>query len=178
MPSQTEIYRRLLTSPANGYGFGDHWKPAWHRIFALPGPATLLDVGCGRGGLVLAAKRCGIAARGCDLAPCEPWIEQATLPVLPYGNGAFEVVGCFDVLEHLSEHQVGAAIDELRRVCSGRVILSVASCSDQRDVPGMGVVELHLTQQPLAWWLAQCGDAEVITVTGQPDWRHYIEVRP
>ncbi len=174
--STTEIYRRLLATPGNTYGHGNHWLPVWDSILATE-PRSILDVGCGRGGLVVAARAAGIEARGCDLAPCEPWIDQATLPVLPYGNASFDTVGCFDVLEHLVEHQVGAAIDELRRVCREHLVISIAWCSDVREIDGQPI-ELHLTRQPVAWWIAQCGDAEEIPVKGQPEWRHYLRVAP
>jgi 2-polyprenyl-3-methyl-5-hydroxy-6-metoxy-1,4-benzoquinol methylase len=174
MTSTTEIYTRLLSDPSVGYGFGDHWKPVWSGILATD-PASLLDVGCGRGGLVEVAQAAGIAAQGCDVAPVHPWIRTATLPVLPYRNAQFDVVGCFDVLEHLPEFQIGAAVDELRRVCRKHLIVSVAECSDVRDVPGLGLVELHLTRKPLSWWLAQC-DAEVIPVASDAHWRHYLEI--
>jgi ubiquinone/menaquinone biosynthesis C-methylase UbiE len=177
MNTTTDIYRRLLADPANGYGFGDHWRPVWPTIQASA-PHSLLDVGCGRGGLVSIAKLVGIEARGCDLAPCEPWIDQAELPVLPYANEQFDVVGCFDVLEHLAEYQIGAAIEELRRVCRKLLVVSVAECSDVRDVPGIGPTELHLTRRPVDWWREQFGGAPVWPVFDQPHWRHYLAVAP
>lgn len=176
MTAMHEIYSRLLSDPANRYGFGDHWKPVWQAMLSAK-PASMLDVGCGRGGLVQALQVTGCPARGCDVAPCEPWIDRAELPSLPYADGDFDLVGCFDVLEHVHEAQVDAAIRELLRVCGRILFVSVAECSDARVVPGMGRVELHLTRRPVAWWLSALGaGARIVPVRGEPAWRHYLTV--
>lgn len=183
MKTLTEIYHRLL-QPGTEYGHGDHWKPvlaqigqAIHSDLQLR-PMSLLDVGAGRGGLI-ARLRSELLGRftACDLAPCEAWIEQAALPALPYNNGEYSVVTCFDVLEHLPEYQVAPAIEELIRVCRHTLIISIAECSDAREIDGERV-ELHLTRQPLAWWLSHFDPAtvEVLPVADQPEWRHYMRV--
>jgi ubiquinone/menaquinone biosynthesis C-methylase UbiE len=126
------------------------------------------------------AKSAGIKAEGCDIAPCKPWITQATLPILPYADGQFDVVGCFDVLEHLPESDAPAACAELIRVCKKLLIVSVASCSDPRMVDGVEV-ELHLTRRPVEWWQGQFKRASTIVPTpGQPEWRSYLsmDVKP
>lgn len=171
-----DIYSSLLADPANNYGFGDHWKPIWQTMMAAR-PTSLLDVGCGRGGLVQAMRLHGHTAHGCDVAPCEPWIDRAELPLLPYVDGAFDLVGCFDVLEHVPESHVEASIHELRRVCGRQMFVSVAECSDVRNIPGLGRVELHLTRRPVAWWLSALGvGARILPVRGEPAWRHYLTV--
>lgn len=179
MATQTDIYRRLHDT---GHYGGNHYEPVLCTIERILKGRSLLDVGCGSGRLVRFQRKFGVQrAVGCDIAPREPWIDRAELPVLPYGNGEFALVTCFDVLEHLPEYQVGSAIDELRRVAQDRIIVSVASSSDRRDVPGLGEVELHLTQRPADWWLGQLGDATPIPIAPfwcNPPWRHYFEVMP
>lgn len=179
MTDLAHVYKTLLSG--DDYGRGDHWQPVWPIITAaLPDGGNLLDVGCGRGGMVTEARSGGIKAEGCDIAPCKPWITRATLPRLPYATGQFDVVGCFDVLEHLPESDIPAACAELIRVTGKRLIVSVAWCSDPRMVDGVEV-ELHLTRRPIDWWREQFDAAStVIPSPGQPEWRHYLsfEVSP
>jgi hypothetical protein len=168
------VYRTLLAD--HDYGHGHHWRPVWDLIRSRMQPGgTLLDVGCGRGGMVLAGREAGYFSAGCDIAPCQPWIARAALPRLPYGKAAWDVVGCFDVLEHLPTEDVPAACAELRRVARKHLIVSVAECSDIRSVNGVDV-ELHLTRRPVAWWVEQFGRATVIPSPDQPTWRTYLDI--
>lgn len=170
-----EIYGRLFAADP-GYGLGDHWRPVWDLLrAAVPPGGQLLDVGCGRGGLLHACSEAGIEAVGVDAAPLDASIIACSLPLLPFFDNEFDVVGCFDVLEHLDEVLIPAAIMELHRVCRRRLIVSIATCSDPRTIPGHGEVELHLTQRPLDWWL-EATAATVIPVPGQPEWRHYLDI--
>jgi SAM-dependent methyltransferase len=170
------VYRSLLAADP-GYATGHHWRPMWPAICeTLAGGGSLLDVGCGRGGLVLEGRAMGWTAEGCDLAPCQPWIARAALPRLPYATAQFDLVGCFDVLEHLPEADVPAACAELVRVCKRRLIISVAECSDPRMVDGVEV-ELHLTRRPVTWWQDQFDvPSRVLPAPGQPDWRTYLDI--
>lgn len=176
MTDLARLYANLFAADP-GYGQGHHWRPAWPLILSrLAGGGSWLDVGCGRGDSILAAREAGVvAATGCDLAPCHPWITRAALPVLPYDTRGWDVVGCFDVLEHLVEADAIAACAELRRVAREHLIVSVADCSDVREVDGRPV-ELHLTRRPAAWWVAQFGGATVIPSPGQPEWRTYLDI--
>ncbi len=169
------VYTNLFAADP-GYGLGHHWRPVWPLILSrLAAGGSWLDVGCGRGGSILAAREAGIPAEGCDLAPCQPWITRAALPVLPYADGGWDVVGCFDVLEHLPEADAPAACAELRRVARRGLVVSVAECSDPRMVDGVEH-ELHLTRRPATWWAEQFGGATVIPSPDQPTWRTYLDI--
>jgi SAM-dependent methyltransferase len=183
------VYAALLGGTT--YGKGNHWRPVWWRIQQLAAVAPghgrrhLLDVGCGRGELLAEASAIGMRAEGCDIAPCQAWITQATLPVLPYPDRAWDIVCCFDVIEHLPPADVPAAIAELLRVCCGTVLLSVATIPHVVHVDGHGPCDLHLTQWPLPRWhdamdaavcaVAGWSDWVDIPTPGQPLWRHYME---
>ncbi len=112
----------------------------------------VLDVGCGEGRHVHAAALENVAAVvGLDLersnltAAREDYEEyiapESDVPVsflsgdalrLPFADGAFDVVCCTEVLEHLPDYE--SALDELRRVCApgGTLAVSVPRAGPER----------------------------------------------
>jgi ubiquinone/menaquinone biosynthesis C-methylase UbiE len=100
-------------------------------------PRTFLDAGCGEG---FVARRLIHAAPGINLTGCD--VSQAALEIaaaanpeatfvagsvvdLPFPDRSFEVVGCFEVLEHLPGDLPRKALSELGRVARQAVVLSV-----------------------------------------------------
>jgi 2-polyprenyl-6-hydroxyphenyl methylase / 3-demethylubiquinone-9 3-methyltransferase len=92
------------------------------------GELTLLDVGCGGGILAEDFARMGLRVIGVDPAPesiqaARAHAAASDLPIdyrvgageeLPFADGAFDVVACCDVLEHVDD--VGRVIAEVARV--------------------------------------------------------------
>ena len=109
------------------------------RLASRAPAEAVLEVGCGDGVLLEALARSlpGVPRRvaGLDLAlgrlvraraRCEgAAFACASAERLPWRAGAFDLVVCTEVLEHLSDPE--AALAELRRVCrpGGRLVLSV-----------------------------------------------------
>jgi SAM-dependent methyltransferase len=106
----------------------------------LPGPARVLDVGCGTGGFCGALRRLGHDAVGLDPHAAEMGLPpgrfySGTSNRLPFPDAHFDAVCIFDVLEHVDD---AAALKECRRVLrpGGQLFLSVpayASLWSQRD---------------------------------------------
>jgi ubiquinone/menaquinone biosynthesis C-methylase UbiE len=98
-------------------------------------PQTFLDAGCGEGFVaeLLLRQMPGLELTGFDFNPAAVEIAQAKNPGgtfitasivdLPFDDSSFDVVGCFEVLEHLPEPQ--QALKELTRVAQNAVIMSV-----------------------------------------------------
>jgi SAM-dependent methyltransferase len=100
-------------------------------------PRTFLDAGCGEGFVareVLDAVP-GIELTGCDVSEVAVQIASdanpegrfvvASLIDLPFPDRSFDVVGCFEVLEHLPGDLPRRALSELARVARGAAVLSV-----------------------------------------------------
>lgn len=98
-------------------------------------PGNLLDAGCGEG---FTAETFLLAMPDLDITgfdPYEPSVELARLRnprgtfitgdiyEIPFEDNSFEVVCCFEVLEHL--HDAPRALKELARVTQNRVVISV-----------------------------------------------------
>jgi ubiquinone/menaquinone biosynthesis C-methylase UbiE len=100
-------------------------------------PQTVLDAGCGEG---FVARRIidavpGITLTGCDVSGAALEIAASANPEarfvagsvveLPFPDRSFDVVGCFEVLEHLPDDLPRRALSELARVARQAVVLSV-----------------------------------------------------
>jgi SAM-dependent methyltransferase len=106
------------------------------RIVALQ-PESMLDAGCGEGFVtrILHDRLPGLALVGCDLDPTAVGLAAAANPgaafaaasllALPFPDESFDVVGCFEVLEHLPGAMPERALGELARVARRAVVLSV-----------------------------------------------------
>jgi len=100
-------------------------------------PRTFLDAGCGEG---FVARRIldaapDIVLTGCDVSAAALEIAAnanvgtrfvaGSIVDLPFPDRSFDVVGCFEVLEHLPDDLPRQALSELARVARQAVVLSV-----------------------------------------------------
>ena len=88
------------------------------------GPGSMLEVGCGNNFLrkVLAGE---ISYTSVDLDPDLNPDIVAALPKLPIASASFDLVVCFQVLEHLPFELFEESIRELCRVSRGPVVISL-----------------------------------------------------
>lgn len=113
----------------------------FHRLIAekVVGlePRTFLDAGCGEGFVaeMLRRRLPELQLTGLDVDPAavaaaavrDPrgTFMTGSLDSLPFPDNAFDVVGCFEVLEHLPGDGPDIALRELSRVGRKAVVLSV-----------------------------------------------------
>lgn len=105
------------------------------RQIASLGPQTFLDAGCGEGFVaeILLRKMPGLQLTGFDFNPEAVALARQRNPAasfdvasifeIPYPDDSFDVVGCFEVLEHQTDPE--SALAELVRVARNAVVLSV-----------------------------------------------------
>lgn len=122
-------------------------------IFQLHKPKSLIDVGCGTGTWLAAAKKLNVPiVKGLDGA----WVKKeqlkisysdfiaTELPVIPHDLGKFELGISVEVAEHLHPKDADTFIDNL-------VILSdnwiFSACP-----PGLGGTD-HFNEQPQSFWM-------------------------
>jgi SAM-dependent methyltransferase len=101
-------------------------------------PRRMVDVGCGPGALLERALAGGIDAWGVEASPDakelylarthERWPDRfvvGSMTGLPFSSGEFDLVVCFDALEHLVVFDVFTAVTELCRVANRQIICSI-----------------------------------------------------
>lgn len=95
--------------------------------------ADVLDLGCATGSYVDYLVRQGKNAVGADFLAYDAWAAVdgnrfllADAANLPFNNGAFDTVLCFEVIEHIAGP--GRAIREIHRVCRKNAVITVPNC--------------------------------------------------
>jgi SAM-dependent methyltransferase len=123
-------------------------------------PRSLLDVGCGPGHWITAAKLAGVAASGVDLSLADeevsPSLQRADLTRPWRPPSTAEMVLCLEVAEHLpasaAETLVGTLADCLG--VPGVLLFSAAT-------PGQGGSG-HVNEQPHEWWVERLEAARLV----------------
>lgn len=99
----------------------------WHQINETlqTGPANVLEIGVGNGFVSNYLKGSGLPLTSLDFDErLKPDVVGSVLE-LPFEDGAFDVVTCFEVLEHLPFEQFPVALKEIHRVAKRMAIISL-----------------------------------------------------
>lgn len=133
----------------------------------VPG-TSLLDAGCGGGGVSLAASQLGVRIFGCDISEGVLATAKRNVPsgefkvgdlaALPYEADSFDTVVACDCL--LSPKDASTSISELSRVCrsKGQVCIVVWSPPTESDYSRvLDAMQSLLPQRPTATPLALSG---------------------
>ncbi len=137
----------------------------------------VLDAGCGVGyGTALLARAGATSAVGVDVASAVieaipdddsgATFRQADVRDLLFDDGSFDLVVCFEVIEHVEDQEAIAA--ELARVLSDDGILLVSSPNPDATVPGNPHHTLELRPEALSVLLARV--LEHVRLVRQHDW--------
>lgn len=145
------------------YGVMKPWRveliQEWLREREPEGHKTYLDVGCGP---AETREMTGLWWRGCDVV--ESVCGALDVDLIPgahdlgiYNDKEFHIATCNDVLEHMLEEDIPAALSELSRVTTHAILLGIS------QKPGTW----HLCIQTTQWWVEAIaanikGDATLI----------------
>lgn len=132
------------------YRMSAHRRALVRDILGLSFCKTILDVGTGRGETLAEARDMGMVAKGTETvtALLGDAVVHALLPNLPFGDKEFQLVTCFEVLEHLRPEDLIPSLRELRRVSSRWVVASVCTAPDY-----LAGVNLHPSARSEKEWL-------------------------
>ena len=181
-----EVYNRLYamvrpTHPLQGvvaeYGRMNGRVGRHSRLLRkfCPPPASVLEVGCGRGFLVSKLEEDGYKVIGTEVATSlfdGPLKNRANclksgvehLKELFERGNQFDAVVCNDVLEHLlNEDAVCEALNNIHFVTKRWVVLSMGNgrsgmfteCLGNEDLP---IDDLHTVREDAAWWCDTVGE--------------------
>ena len=174
MPDYQKIYNAVNESEPR-YGLAEN-SPGYRNVVMATEKLTSLagrslDVGCGQGfvveylmgksfslrpfGVDVSDKAVEIARRriGKKIEGVEERILASDCKSLPFEDDFFSLVTCFDVLEHLDEADVLAAMAEMSRVIRpGGLFFGAVSCRQSNAVDINGD-NLHRTVQSTDWWI-------------------------
>lgn len=133
---EKEYAEKFGKSTGKGLYTERDWRRIDYILNYIPGNAkNVLDVGAGPGALMnyfALSKRfervCAIDIR--EYTRLIRLSDDVDLRIMDASNmefadNEFDLVICMEVIEHLPDEKMQLAIDELRRVCSGKLVMSV-----------------------------------------------------
>ncbi len=139
------------------YGFSTYygkgrWSSLWHQLDEVLGlkPARVLEVGPGRGLFKQLAGTFGVQVETVDVAEDLHPDHLGTATELPFGDGSYDCVCAFQVLEHLPYEDSLRAFGEMLRVSSGHVVISLPDSRPQWrysiHIPARGPIEAAINK--------------------------------
>lgn len=88
-------------------------------------PGNILEIGVGNGTVANYLKQNGFGVKTCDIDPDLKPDYVADIRKLPLRDNDFDLVLACEILEHIPFEDVGAALEELRRVAKKHVVISL-----------------------------------------------------
>jgi len=127
----------------------------WHQINEIINlnPHKVLEIGVGNGftSKYLKEKKVNIITLDID-KKLNPDVVGSAVN-MPFGNSSFDVVACYEVLEHLPYENFPRALTEIYRVSNSYVILSLPDISRvwhlYLDIPWLGEIKKLIPLPPL-----------------------------
>lgn len=160
---EIEKYKGIYNTPKRGkrYGSKNHGQLALPLIELLS-PQAIVDIGCGWNNFISSCKTISphIKAIGVDFA-CPGADVLADAKLLPFKNKVFDVLTCFDVLEHIIESDIDHVLKEFNRI-SSYFIFSISYVPSKWKYNGL---DLHLTVKQKDWWLDHISHAGACNIS-------------
>jgi SAM-dependent methyltransferase len=105
----------------------ERWMSYWHQLNEVIRlkPTSVLEIGAGAGIFKNIAIQFGVPVRTVDIDSDLRPDYLASVLELPFINNAFDVVACFQLLEHLPYEKSLIAIKEIARIATRYVVISL-----------------------------------------------------
>ncbi|MBI4020250.1 MAG: methyltransferase domain-containing protein [Candidatus Aenigmarchaeota archaeon] len=156
----------------NGYMDANWGRMARKALITMHNASgkSIVDFGFGRGSAMDYFEGHGFHPQGVDISAYAVEQQrkkgreayQASLDNLHmFPEHRFNAGFCNDVMEHIPEENVAPSLDEMARVCSEYLFISV--CPTPSHHLSLEGENLHLTVRPVEWWeqaFSQYGDVE------------------
>lgn len=126
------------------------WTSIWHQLDEVlaAGPSRVLEVGPGRGLFKAAAAIHGLPVETFDIDPDLKPDHLGSVIEMAFGDGEFDAVCAFQILEHLEYEHALRAVKEMGRVARNHLIISLPEATKryplQITVPRIGLVTLQI----------------------------------
>jgi SAM-dependent methyltransferase len=142
----------------NGYVWNNDFLEMATRLNEYFKPIKVLDIGCAKGFLVKAFTQLGVNAFGIEYSDyafekADSEIkDRITLGSITkrtiYRNKEFDLITCYDVLEHLTDEEVIFAISEIKRISNKIVTIKMPFEHYDWDLD-----KSHIGIQPKEIWI-------------------------
>ena len=111
----------------DGYDSFERFVSYWHQIneLRLLKPESILEVGPGNKFVANYLKGRGYNVTTLDIDPALSPDVLGSVLAMPLQNASFDVVACFEVVEHLPYELFGVALQEIHRVARRYAVLSI-----------------------------------------------------
>jgi len=115
----------------SSYDTKERFCSYWHQLDEVitPKPKEVLEIGIGNSFLTRYLKEKNIKVTTLDIEPeLRPDVAGSVL-FLPFNNSSFELVTCYEVLEHSPYEDFCRALNELGRVSQSNLVISLPDAS-------------------------------------------------
>jgi SAM-dependent methyltransferase len=112
---------------AGAYDSKERFVSYWHQIDQIlrRSPDTVLEVGIGNGFVHRYLKQHGVRVHTVDFDERLGPDTVASVLALPFDDASFDLVCCYETLEHLPWRDFSAALAELKRLARRWVLISL-----------------------------------------------------
>jgi ubiquinone/menaquinone biosynthesis C-methylase UbiE len=114
-----------------GYDSKARFASYWHQVQEVisAGPETMLEVGVGNGFVSNYLAQRGFRVTTLDVDhELDPDVVARACE-MPFANRSFDMVACYQVLEHLPFESLPEALQEIHRVSKLQAVLSLPDCT-------------------------------------------------
>lgn len=131
-----EMHYRLPT-----YGIGEKWAPYLKGLIGKVSARSLLDYGCGKGGLRYSLLRDGVGIPIYEFDPAIPGKQEPHFA---------DIVSCTDVMEHVEPEFTESVVAELCKLSKRAVFVSVSCITGSKHLADGR--SAHINVQTPKWW--------------------------